>query len=133
MSAAATGRPAAPAPAPAAASGAASGAAAPATAPALDVPGEKVLIHAAKMALAMDKPIMLDYYAPTKAGTAFIGEDKETKEKILIKNREEWTSPIEKLGRAGDDILVVTENSIYIVAGTIKRKDISSSFDTAGR
>lgn len=106
---------------------------APATAPALDVPGEKVLVHAAKMALAADKPIMLDYYGPTKAGTAFIGEDKETKEKILIKNREEWTSPIEKLGRAGDDILVVTENSIYIVAGTIQKKVIASSFDTAGR
>ena len=104
-----------------------------AAAAAADVPGEKVLVHAAKMALAMDKPIMLDYYGPTKAGTAFIGEDKETKEKILIKNREEWTSPIEKLGRAGDDILVVTENSIYIVAGSIKKKEISSSFDTAGR
>jgi hypothetical protein len=125
MSAAATtttrpaGAAAAPAPAPAA--------------PASDVPGEKVLVHAAKMAIAMDKPIMLDYYGPTKTGTAFIGEDKETKEKILIKNREEWTSPIEKLGRAGDDILVVTENSIYIVAGAIKKKEISSSFDTAGR
>jgi hypothetical protein len=106
---------------------------APAPAPAVDVPGEKVLVHAAKMSIAMDKPIMLDYYAPTKAGTAFIGEDKETKEKILIKNREEWTSPIEKLGRAGDDILVVTENSIYIVAGSIKKKEIASSFDTAGR
>ncbi len=123
---AAGARPAA-APAPASAAPAA-----PATA-AADVPGEKVLVHAAKMALAMDKPIMLDYYGPTKAGTAFIGEDKETKEKILIKNREEWTSPIEKLGRAGDDILVVTENSIYIVAGSIKKKEISSSFDTAGR
>jgi hypothetical protein len=106
---------------------------APAAAAAADVPGEKVLVHAAKMALAMDKPIMLDYYGPTKAGTAFIGEDKETKEKILIKNREEWTSPIEKLGRAGDDILVVTENSIYVVAGSIKKKEISSSFDTTGR
>jgi hypothetical protein len=104
-----------------------------AAAPAIDVPGEKVLVHAAKMSITMDKPIMLDYYAPTKAGTAFIGEDKETKEKILIKNREEWTSPIEKLGRAGDDILVVTENSIYIVAGSIKKKEISSSFDTTGR
>lgn len=126
MSAAAPTRPAASAAAPAPAAPAAA-------APAPDVPGEKVLVHAAKMALAADKPIMLDYYGPTKAGTAFIGEDKETKEKILIKNREEWTSPIEKLGRAGDDILVVTENSIYIVAGTIKKKEISSSFDTAGR
>lgn len=124
---------AAAATAPRPAAGAAAPAPAPAAAATADVPGEKVLVHAAKMALAMDKPIMLDYYGPTKAGTAFIGEDKETKEKILIKNREEWTSPIEKLGRAGDDILVVTENSIYIVAGTIKKKEISSSFDTAGR
>jgi hypothetical protein len=94
----------------------------------VEPPNEKVLIHAAKIALEHDKPIMLDYYNETKAGgKAFLGEDKETKEKILVKNPEEYTSPVHKMFKAKDDYIIVTENSVYIVSGEIKKKEISSS------
>ena len=93
-----------------------------------DLPNEKVLLHAAKIAMEQDKPILLDYYKDTKAGgSAFIGEDKETKEKILVKNPEEYTSPVQKMFKAKDDYIIVTENSVYIVSGAIKKKEISSS------
>jgi hypothetical protein len=92
-----------------------------------DLPNEKVLQHAAKIAIDQDKPIMLDYYKETKTGgTAFLGEDKETKEKILVKNPEEYTSPVTKMFKAKDDYIIVTENSVYIVSGSIKKKEISS-------
>ena len=92
-----------------------------------DLPNEKVLQHAAKLAMEQDKPILLDYYKETKAGgTAFLGEDKETKEKILVKNPEEYTSPVTKMFKAKDDYIIVTENSVYIVSGSIKKKEISS-------
>jgi len=95
---------------------------------AVDLPNEKVLIHAAKIAMEQDKPILLDYYKETKAGgTAFLGEDKETKEKILVKNPEEYTSPVQKMFKAKDDYIIVTENSVYVVSGSIKKKEISSS------
>ena len=92
-----------------------------------DVPSEKVLTHAAKIAMEQDKPILLDYYKDTKpGGAAFLGQDKETGEKILVKNPEEYTSPVVKMFKAGNDYIIATENSIYIVSGSIKKKEISS-------
>jgi hypothetical protein len=93
----------------------------------VELPNEKVLSHAAKIAMEQDKPILLDYYMDTKLGRAFLGEDGETKEKILVKNPEEYTSPIQKMFKAKDDYIIMTENSIYIVSGAIKRKTISSA------
>lgn len=111
---------------PAAATAPATAAAAPA-----DIPMEKSLTNAAKLALSQDKPILLDYYKETRAGTAFLGEDKDTKEQILFKNAEEYTSPIQNKYRVatGEQVeyLFVTENSIYIVHGAIKKKEISAS------
>jgi hypothetical protein len=100
----------------------------------VDLPLEKTLMNAAKLAMADDKPILLDYYKDTRAGTAFLGEDKDTKEQILFKNADEYTSPIQKKFRVQDatgtktEYLFVTENSIYIVHGAIKKKEISAVF-----
>jgi hypothetical protein len=96
------------------------------SAPASDLPCDKVLIHAARIAIEQDKPILLDYYKETRVGTAFLGEDGDTKEKILVKSAEEYTSPIQKMFKAGDDCIIVTENSVYIVSGAIKKKKISA-------
>lgn len=90
-----------------------------------DLPNEKVLVHAAKICKEQDKPLMFDYYDATRAGSAFLGEDKDTKEKILVKNPEEYTSPVIKMFKAKDDYIMVTENSVYIVGGNIKKKEIS--------
>jgi hypothetical protein len=91
-----------------------------------EVPNEKTLQHAAKIAVEQDKPIMLDYYNDTKNSKAFLGEDPDTKERILVKNAEEYTSPIQKIFKTATDYIVLTENSIYIVAGTIKKKIITT-------
>jgi len=98
-----------------------------AVAPPVHIPNEKVLLHAAKIALEHDKPILLDYYKETREGKAFLGEDKDTKEKILVKSTDEYTSPVTKMFKAKDDYIVVTENSVYIVSGNMKKKEISSS------
>ena len=103
-------------------------AAAAAPVPAVEVPNEKVLAHAAKIAMEQDKPLLFDYYMETRAGgPAFLGEDKDTKERILVKNPEEYTSPVKKMFKAKDDYIIVTENSVYIVSGAIKKKEISSA------
>jgi hypothetical protein len=103
------------------------GGTAPASTVVSDLPSAKVLAHAAMKAMEQDKPILLDYYKETKlGGHAFLGQDKETGEKILVKNREEYTSPVVKMFKADTDYIIVTENSIYIVSGSIKKKDISS-------
>jgi hypothetical protein len=94
---------------------------------ATDLPNEKVLLHAAKLAMEKDKPILLDYFKDTRSGTAFLGQDKDNGEKILVKSPEEYTSPVLKMFKAKDDYIIETENSIYIVSGLIKKKEISTA------
>ncbi len=102
-------------------------AAVPATAPAgqSDIPSPAVLTQAAKLAVQQDKPILLDYYLETATGKACLGEDNDTKEKVLVKNVEEYTSLIQKIFKAAEDYLIVTENSIYVVSGKIQKKKIA--------
>lgn len=102
--------------------------------PVTELPSDKVRTHAFKLAIDRDKPIQLDYYRETRAGTAFLGEDKDTKEKILVKNAEEYTSPVTKMYKVVEtadptkfDYIIETENSIYVVSGNIKKKEISSA------
>jgi hypothetical protein len=92
----------------------------------LDIPSDKTLIHAARIAIEQDKPIMLDYYLDTKEGRAFLGEDATTKEKMLVRSEEEYTSLIQKIFKVKDDFIVITENSLYIISGTVKKKSITT-------
>ena len=86
---------------------------------------------AAKLAQDQDKPILLDYYADSVLKKAFIGIDKETGDKILIKNRNEFTSLIKNMNKCSlngkEDWLIQTENSIYIVIGTIDKKSVAAT------
>jgi hypothetical protein len=95
-------------------------------APAGPMPSAQVLVHAAKLAMEHDKPILLDYFSDTTAGKAFLGEDQETKEKMLIKSNEEFTSLVQKVYKVQDDYIVMTENSIYIVSGKIQKRRIQA-------
>jgi hypothetical protein len=96
------------------------------TAPELSIPGEKTLKNAARLAIEKDMAIYLDYYLDTKEGRAFLGEDATTKYKMLVRSAEEYTSAISKIFKSDDDFIVITENSIYIVAGSIKKKTITA-------
>jgi hypothetical protein len=100
---------------------------APASASATPVPHANVLIQAAKLAIAQDKPILLDYYVDTITGKAFMGEDKDTEEKMLVKSAEEFTSLIQKTYKVGDEYIVMTENSIYIVSGKLTKRRIQAN------
>jgi len=82
------------------------------------------LVQAAKLAMAQDNPIRLDYYADSSNGKAFMGEDGETKEKMLVKSSEEFTSIILKTYKVAEDYIVLTENSIYVVSGKLQKRRI---------
>ena len=101
-------------------------AAAPSAIPDASLPNDKTLKHAARMAMEHDKPIMLDYYADTRDGKAFLGEDASTKEQMLVRSESEYTSGIEKKFKIGEDFIIVTQNSIYIISGSTKKKTISA-------
>jgi len=99
------------------------GAAAPAVTEHL--PSSNALLQAARIAIKEDRPILLDYYMETASGTAFLGEDPNTKEKLLVKSGEEFTSLVQKIFKVGEDYLITTENSLYIASGKIQKKKIN--------
>lgn len=107
------------------ASTAASASAASASASATLIPSAMLLQQAAKLAIEQDRAILLDYYEQTANGTAFLGEDPETKERILVKSKEEFTSLIKKLYKVADDFIILTENSIYLVSGKIQKRKVN--------
>ena len=87
-------------------------------------PSEVTLRNAAKISISDDKPIMLDYWTSSLEKKAMIGV-KASGEKLLVKSEEEYTSSISKFYKTGEDFIVITENSIYIVAADIPRRQIS--------
>ena len=89
------------------------------------LPNPTTLLQAARLAIQQDKPIQLDYFVETVTGKAFIGEDPETKDKVLVKSRDEFTSLISKMYKVGDDFLIMTENSLYIVSGKIQKRKVN--------
>jgi len=89
------------------------------------LPSTQTLLQAAKLAIEQDRAIMLDYYQSTHNGTAFLGEDPETKERILVKSKDEFTSLIKKLYKVGDDFIILSENSIYVVSGKIQKRKVN--------
>ncbi len=91
------------------------------------LPSVSVLQHAARLAIQQDKPILLDYYVETATGKAFMGEDQETKERMLVKSSDEFTSLIQKVYKVTEDFIIVTENSIYIVSGKIQKRRIQAA------
>jgi hypothetical protein len=86
-----------------------------------------VLQHASRLAIQQDKPILLDYYVDTATVKAIMGEDQETKERMLVKSSDEFTSLIQKVYKVTEDFIIVTENSIYLVSGKIQKRRIQAA------
>jgi len=91
------------------------------------LPDNTTLQHAIKLAIVEDKPIMMDYWTNSLDKTVLIGvKDDDTKEKILVRSEEEYTSPISKIYKVSGEYIIMTENSIYIVDVNIPTKRIST-------
>ena len=82
----------------------------------------ETLNHAVILADRQEKPIMVDYYRDSINHEKAHFAKTETGENILYKNDEEFTSGLKKILKVKDDIICVSENSIYIVHGTIMNK-----------
>jgi len=88
------------------------------------LPDNATLQHATKLAIVEDKPILFDYWTNSLEKKVLIGV-KDNKEKLLVKSEEEYTSPIVKIFKTGQEYIVMTENSIYIVDVGIPTKRIT--------
>jgi hypothetical protein len=89
------------------------------------LPDFKTFQEACKLSIVEDKPILLDYWIGSIEKSVLIGlsteviDGKEKTEKILVRNEEEYTSPIVKIYGLGKEYIVMTENSLYIVDSKI--------------
>lgn len=103
------------------------------------IPSDVTLQNASKLSITLDKPILLDYWADSLDKKIIIGvnekpgiNEKNEKvvivEKMLVKSIEEYTSPIGKMYKSGMEIIVITENSIYIISSDTPSKKIESNF-----
>lgn len=90
----------------------------------LQLPSSSIWNHIAKISITEDKPIMLDYWVDSLQKRVLIGV-KENNEKLLVKNAEEYTSPISKIFKSDDVFIICTENSIYIVSSNIDKRRIA--------
>ena len=73
----------------------------------LVLPPSSIWPHIAKISINEDKPIMLDYWLDSIDKKVMIGV-KENKEKLLVKNEEEYTSPIVKIYKIEDVYIICT-------------------------
>ena len=80
--------------------------------------------HATKVAILEDKPIILDYWTSSLEKTCLIGV-RSNNEKLLVKSEDEYTSPIAKIFKVDTEYIIVTANSIYIVAADISTRRIN--------
>ena len=87
-------------------------------------PCDLAMKHLFKLSLEHDKPIMLDYWKKSCSKDVVIGV-REGGEKLLVKNEEEYTSPIVKIFKVDNCFIVMTENSLYCVSSDIPTKRIS--------
>ena len=92
--------------------------------PSYRLPSDTSLKHATKLAIVEDKPILLDYWTSSLDKKALVGV-KESGEKLLVKSEDEYTSPIAKFYKSGTEYIIITENSIYLVASDIPTRKIS--------
>jgi hypothetical protein len=91
----------------------------------LIIPPSSIWNHIAKIAINEDKPIMLDYWLDSIEKKVMIGV-RENKEKLLVKNEEEYTSPIVKIYKIEEVYIICTENSLYLTSTNIETRRISS-------
>lgn len=101
----------------------ASGSAATPAASEYRIPHRLTMDRAVRIACNEDRPIMMDYWMysisadPKEKPTIGV---RPNKEKLLVKNKEEYTSPIQRMFKSEGEYIIVTENSVYIVDSSVK-------------
>lgn len=88
----------------------------------MSVPPASVLVRAAQVSIAEDKPIYLDYFQDSVEKKCCIGVQETTK--YLVKSDSEYTSTIQSVFKCETCYIVATENSLYIVSVDIPIKKI---------
>lgn len=97
----------------------------------LIMPDTKALVGATKVSIKQDKCIKTDYWMGSLPGAdepvfLVVPQTDKTREPILMKSEEEYTSSIVKTSAVSESnaFIIETENSIYIVHRDIQRRGV---------
>jgi len=88
------------------------------------LPNRNAVERALGLSIIEDIPIMMDYWTPSLDGEIIIGI-RDNEEKLLVKNSEEYTSPVQKIYKVEDVYLILTENSLYMIDAKCQARKIS--------
>jgi hypothetical protein len=84
----------------------------------ISIPDEKTLSQAFKLSIKISKPMCTYFYIDSCRGkVSIVNSDGD---KIIYKNSEEYTSPIQNTYKVGNEYLIVTENTIYVISANTK-------------
>jgi hypothetical protein len=83
-------------------------------------PDEKTILFASKISLDEQKPINFLYWNDSLVNKVCI-RSMAANEHVIYKDKDEYTSSIQKKFTNKDDAVLCTENSIYIVSNNIKK------------
>lgn len=92
--------------------------------PSVVLPAQRTILKAAEFCVVQDKDLKFDYYEDSMNGKAYIGKNISTDEKNLIKDTDNYTSPITSIFRMNDDYICITSNSVYIVHNKIRMTNV---------
>ena len=85
-------------------------------------PCVECLTKVAEMSIRLEKPICLDYYTDSLNKKCQIARDGPDGDKFLYKSQDEYTSPLKSMFKVGGDIILETQNSIYLVSNNMISK-----------
>lgn len=89
------------------------------------LPSSETMNYAWRISIVEDKPIQTDYWLDSLESKIIIGV-RESGEKLLIKNKDEYTSPIAKIFNLTTEYIIMTENTIYIVDAKTPARRLNS-------
>ena len=93
--------------------------------PPVSLPSAETIVKAAKLSLKVAKPLDFYFYEDSCRDGVCILRDGD--EQIIYKNDEERTSPIVKCYKSETVLIVLTENSIYIVNAETPVRDVNDT------
>jgi hypothetical protein len=84
---------------------------------------EDTLNKAFKLSLKFTKPIDTYFYLDSCRGNVCILNDGE--EMVIFKNEDEHTSPVLKIFKSGEQFIVMTENTIYLLSANTPMRNLN--------
>jgi hypothetical protein len=89
------------------------------------LPSQKLAMHAFKNSISTEKPILMDFWMDSHLGKISICVTEDGN-KILLKDKDHYTSTISSMSKTGNELMIITENSIYLISSNVKTRKINS-------